>query len=101
MSNNMYEKAKIYKLVNNVSNDCYYGSTCNDLFVKKHQHLKKYKNWENDKNKKYCRSFELYKNNEKVDIILIEELKCDNKMQMKARERHYIENNDCLNKIIK
>ena len=31
-------------------------------------------------------------------MVLIEECKCDNKMQLHARERHYIDLIDCVNK---
>lgn len=34
------------------------------------------------------------------DIILVEEFSCDNKNQLEARERYFIENNECVNKII-
>eukprot|EP00952_Eustigmatos_sp_NYUAD-ZCMA_P009908 40808-Eustigmatos_ZCMA.PRE.1 len=34
------------------------------------------------------------------DIVLIEDFPCDNKEQLHARERHYIETLECVNKVI-
>ena len=33
-------------------------------------------------------------------IELVEEISCDTKKELLARERHYIENNTCVNKVI-
>ncbi len=45
----------------------------------------------------YLTSVEILKNGD-YDIVLIEECKCDNKMQLNARERHYIDQLNCVNK---
>jgi hypothetical protein len=34
------------------------------------------------------------------NIILVENFNCENKEQLRARERYYIENNECINKNI-
>jgi queuine/archaeosine tRNA-ribosyltransferase len=45
-------------------------------------------------------SFKIIENGD-YDIILLEEVKdCENKEQLRARERHYIESLDCVNKTI-
>ena len=35
-----------------------------------------------------------------TDIILVESYPCENKNELHSRERYYIENNNCVNKII-
>lgn len=95
-----YKNGKIYKLVNSICNEgnCYYGSTCNELRIRKQQHKCKYKLW---KKRKMCfiTSFKLFEEDyENVKIVLVEEFKCENKQQLLARERFYIENYKCLNR---
>ena len=95
-----YSKSKIYKLVNSTSDDCYYGSTCNELYKRKGDHKGAFNRWKNGKNS-FITSFQLFEENEdNVDIILVEEFPCKNKQQLHARERWWIENNQCLNKFI-
>lgn len=92
-----YSKAKIYKLVNNVSTDCYYGSTTLPLSVRKAGHKNGYNFWKKGKHR-YTRSFSLFEGNAEVDIILVEKYPCTSKEELHARERYWIENNTCLNK---
>jgi hypothetical protein len=47
----------------------------------------------------FVTSYEIIKNGN-YDIILIENVKCDSKDQLTARERYYIESLDCINKLI-
>ena len=44
-------------------------------------------------------SFDILQNND-YDIILLEDCPCENKDQLSARERYYIESLNCINKII-
>lgn len=86
-----YKEGKIYKIVNDVMpNMVYYGSTCNTFAKRLSKHKSKY-------NK--CSSKVLFEFG-KVHIILVEKYPCNDKMELNARERFYIENNECLNKII-
>ncbi len=85
-----YSKSKIYKLVNNVSDDTYFGSTSQPLYKRLHQHKKKNNG---------CTSKILFEQGV-VSIVLVEEVCCENRDQLKARERHYIENFNCINKNI-
>jgi hypothetical protein len=81
-----YQDGKIYKLVG--SGLTYYGSTTQRLSQRKAEHKKKsYSN---------KRLFELGD----VDIVLVEAFPCNNKEELHARERYYIENNECVNKNI-
>lgn len=96
MADGRYANGKIYKLVNSVDDEFYVGSTCTSLAKRKnghkttakkkpqpvHQHLNVI-GWEN------------------VDIVLIEEYPCNNKMELERRERHFIEMlKPSLNKMI-
>jgi ribosomal protein L37AE/L43A len=94
MSKDMYQNGKIYKL------ECeglvYYGSTCSTLTKRLCGHKKDYKSWVNGK----CRSitsFKLFEIGEPI-IVLVENVSCENKEQLYARERFHIENNICVNR---
>jgi len=86
-----YQNGKIYKLVSNISNDIYIGSTVNKLSHRLNMH--KYKT-----NK--CVSKQLFANDAVIQIILIELCPCNNKMELTAREHHYITTLVCINKCI-
>ena len=89
-----YSKAKIYKLINDdLPDKVYYGSTiqkylCNRLTTHKR-----------DSKKETMTSSELFKTG-KVKIILVENYPCNSKEELYKRERFYIENNECINKVI-
>ena len=82
-----YANGKIYKMVNNVDDEIYVGSTCNPLHKRKnghkgqltrHPHLLKSQHfrrigWEN------------------VKIILIENYPCESKQDLLKRERYWID----------
>lgn len=93
-----YANGKIYKLVSNVVNDIYIGSTCTSLVKRICQHKCKYNEWKDGKYK-FTTSFKLYQEGE-VDIVLIENFPCKSKDELHARERYWIENLKCVNKFI-
>ena len=76
-----YQDGKIYKLVSNISSDIYIGSTVNILTHRLNEHKCK-------ANK--CVSKQLFANDAVVQIILIEMFPCSSKIELKAREHHYI-----------
>jgi hypothetical protein len=84
-----YQDGKIYKLVG--GGLTYYGSTCNELYKRFHQHKKK---------SNCAKSKQLFDTGDKVDIVLVEKYPCNDKMELHKRERYYIENNECINKAI-
>lgn len=94
----MYRNGKIYKLVSNHTNQVYIGATCTTLTKRKCQHKKSYKRWLNKKSQ-YITSYEIMKYDD-CDIILIELFPSDSKIELHARERHFIETLDCVNKVI-
>ena len=93
-----YSKGKIYKLVSNVSDEIYIGSTVQPLHQRKAGHFKSYKSYLSGKGG-YTTSFKLIEKGD-VEIILIEECSVHNKMELHRKEREYIEKLVCLNKRI-
>jgi len=94
-----YSKAKIYKLVDNTSDKCYIGSTCEPTLARRLAgHVKDYRSFLNGKHNKVT-SFEIIKNGN-YDIQLIEGFPCETKDQLHAREGHWIQQTECVNKIV-
>ena len=93
-----YSKAKIYKIVCNLTAETYYGSTCQPLAKRVGQHRSDFNRWKNGK-RAYTKSFDIIERGD-YDYSLVEECSCDNKEQLHARERYYIENNECVNMCI-
>ena len=82
-----YGNGKIYKLVNNVDDKIYVGSTTTILTKRLHQHKLK---------SKTCPERTCYKHLinigwGNVEIILIENYECKSKEELHARERHFID----------
>jgi len=92
-----YSKGKIYKLTTIHNPDLvYYGSTTNSLYKRKGSHKSSFK----CKNK-VCSSIKLFELGiDDVEITLVESVICNNKEELHKRERFYIENNNCVNKVI-
>ncbi len=84
---NKYQEAKIYKIVNPITNKIYYGST-----------IEKYLSSRFGKHKKRmsCETKNMDLND--CYIELVEIYPCNNKQDLLWRERFYIENNECINK---
>ena len=92
-----YHRGKIYKLVSYQTTDVYFGSTIEKQLPNRlSKHRAHYKMWLNGK---YCylSSYEIVKHDD-CKIILIEIFPCNSKDELCAREQHYIENNDCVNR---
>ena len=99
VNTDFYSNAKIYKIVDNTNNNIYIGSTCKKLCQRLAQHRCDYKRYLEGKSH-FISSFKILENND-YDIILLE--KCENitdKEGLRARERHYIETLECVNKRI-
>jgi hypothetical protein len=96
MSSNCYNKGKIYKIVDNTNGNIYIGSTCKTLSGRLSSHRGAYKSYLKT-GKCYLRSIDILKNGD-YEIILIEEVNCENKDQLNKRERYYIDTLTCVNK---
>ena len=92
-----YQKAKIYKIVDNTNDNIYIGSTCEKLIRRLQKHKSSYKCYLNpDIKQGYMRSFDIIKNGD-FNIILLEECSCDNKEQLLSREQYWIDKKKCVN----
>ena len=83
----IYNNGKIYKLVNNVDDKIYVGSTCNLLRVRKNQHKIKSKR---DPNRRIYNHLNQV-GWENVEIVLIENYECKSKEDLNKRERYWID----------
>ena len=101
MEINKYYNSKIYKIVSNYTDKIYIGSTSQILSKRIYAHRKTYQYYYDNNKGNYITSYELIKLGE-IDIILIENYKCENREELKSRERYYIELNKeiCVNKNI-
>ena len=94
-----YQMGKIYKIVDNTNENIYIGSTSEPTLAKRlANHLRSYKYYLTHKTY-YISSFKIIENGD-YEIVLLETYPCDLKDELKARERHYIETLNCVNKNI-
>jgi hypothetical protein len=93
-----YQNGKIYKIYCNITAETYYGSTCNTLTKRVSSHKCDFKYWKNGK-KNYIKSFDIIERGD-YTYSLVEHFPCDSKIDLHSRERYWIENNNCVNKII-
>ena len=84
-----FSKAKIYKLVSNISSDVYIGSCLVELSKRLYGHRSK---------TNMTVSKRMFIDGAIISIVLIEDCPCENKNQLKARELHYIQSMTCINK---
>jgi hypothetical protein len=82
-----YGQAKIYKLVNDVDDKIYVGSTCNPLHKRKQAHKATAKKISNRTVYQHLNAIGW----DNVRIVLIEALECKNKDEVRAREQHHID----------
>ena len=74
----------------------YVGSTIQKLTQRKGEHRRYYKQYLEDGIYR-CSSTELFKLEKEIEIILIEEFKCENKTELLIRERYLYDIIDCVN----
>ncbi len=90
-----YNNGKIYKIVCNITQECYVGSTTQPLSKRLAQHVTDYKRYLLGKDLGTSSYPILERGN--YDIVLLEEVKCDKKEQLHMEERKHIEANVCVN----
>ena len=83
-----YNNGKIYKIVDNLSDMLYVGSTCNTLEQRLKAHISDYKSFKLG-GKNNITSFKILENND-FKIELIENYPCENKSQLEKREGYFI-----------
>ena len=97
-----YNESKIYKIISNCGDLIYVGSTTKKyLSSRLAQHKSKYKFYKKGTITKST-SFQLFDayEPENCEIILIENVNCNTKNELHARERYYIDTLNCVNKNI-
>ena len=91
-----YSKGKIYKIVNDVDEEVYVGSTVQPLCARLAEHKRKSKQEDSRKCYNHWNGIGW----DTVKIILVEDFPCERKEQLEARERYWIEQIGTLNKNI-
>lgn len=81
---NKYHSGKIYKLTH-LDKMIYIGSTVVSLDIRLEYHKQNAKNYENK-----SKIYEYIKNNDNINIEIIEKYKCENKQQLDSKEGEYI-----------
>jgi len=95
---NRYNSSKIYKIVDNTNGNIYIGSTTEPTLARRlAKHKSNYKLYLDSKYS-YTSSFEIIKNND-YEIVLLENVNCNNRDELHAKERENIERYDCVNKM--
>ena len=89
----------IYQIYDNTNGNKYYGSTKQGLSKRLSKHRGDYKDFLNGKKVSNYTSFKILEN-EDFNISLVEKVEYNDKIELTARERFYIENNECVNKVI-
>jgi hypothetical protein len=93
-----YSNGKIYKIICNITNECYIGSTCEPILARRLAgHVANYKSYLKGKGNNVT-SFKIIANGN-YNIVLIELFPCDTKDELYSRESHYTQTIQCVNKI--
>lgn len=88
----------IYRIIDNTTNQTYYGSTTKTLQSRLGRHLYDYSRYCKDSIKYkrlYTSSFKLFDGGD-YDIEEVERINCDCR-ELRIREQYYIVNNNCVN----
>ena len=87
-----YQLGKIYKIIDNTNDDIYIGSTAEKTLAHRLcKHKSDFKRWKEGKSN-YVSSYKIIENGN-YDIILLESCPCNNRDELKAREKYYIQTN--------
>ena len=98
---NKYQRGRIYKIVDVGYNKCYIGSTIEKLSNRMSGHRNTFKSFSRGvrKGQSSCKLFEEF-GVEHCKIELIENYPCETKDELHRREGYYIQNTDCVNKLV-
>jgi hypothetical protein len=95
-----YQKVKIYKIVCNIIGLAYYGSTCEPTLARRSAgHVGLFRGFKKGKNVRSMTSIKVLKGDD-YTIVLVDFFPYDSKIELHQREHYFIENNECLNKVI-
>lgn len=94
-----YSKGKIYQLKCLTTGLIYVGSTTKQYLSQRLvAHKSDFWNWKNGK-KGYVTSFQILEG-DNYEITLLESFPCKTNDELRAREKHWIQSLDCVNKVI-
>ncbi len=102
-----YSNGKIYKIVSSLlgdEGDVYIGSTTKILLsMRMSNHRSDYKRWQDGKLPYKTTVYNLFEKYGvcNCQVVLIEEVNATSKDELQARERHYIQALQCVNKVLK
>ena len=92
-----YQHGKIYKIVCNITDKVYIGSTCKKLLSQRLAgHVSRYNSFKKG-TYHYVSSFDVLQENNYY-IELLELVPCNLKDELLVKEKYYIKNNNCVNK---
>jgi hypothetical protein len=91
-------KGIIYKITCNETGEVYYGSTTQSLNMRMLGHKSSCKQWKEGRYS-FTTSFQIIERGN-YSYSLVETVECEDRGQLEARERYYIENNECINRNI-
>ena len=96
-----YQLGKIYKIVCNITDECYIGSTCQPSLAQRlTKHVSGYKRFKAGKISSKCRSYSMIDRGN-YNIYLIESYPCNSRDELIAREggiiKQYKLNSKCVN----
>ena len=98
--NNKYCNGKIYKITDLGYNECYVGSTVQKLPSRMGGHRRTFKRYTDGKKEGFCSSFLLFETYgaDCLKIELIEQVRCNNKEELRRHEGEWIQRLECVNK---
>jgi len=94
-----YQLGKIYSIRSYLTDDVYYGATCETLAKRLYGHRRQFKRYQKGKGKARYSSFKLIEQPDHY-IELVEMYACNNKAELHRREGQIIRANPCVNKRI-
>lgn len=96
-----YQKGKVYRICskNGSHNMEYIGSTCDKLCRRLTNHVFKYSKYVEKKSSNYMTSFQIIETGD-YQILLLEDVPCDRKEVLRAKEAEFIKKSVCVNKTI-
>ena len=100
-NNNKYTKGKIYQIIDNSNNKCYYGSTIERLSARMAGHRRKYKEYKDGKYP-HVTVFQIFDEFgvENCKIELVENYSTNSKEELLRKEGEHISKGQCVNRCI-
>jgi|TARA_R110000868_G_scaffold362755_1_gene625010 hypothetical protein len=95
-----YSQGKIYSIRSYLTDDVYYGSTCQKLSDRLAGHKKHYKRWLLNKGRDNYSSFRIFEKDIDAYIELVENYSCNSRIELCKKEGEVIRANVCVNKCI-